>query len=155
AQLIRLGAAIGAGALLLLSAELSHACQPNNDGRVICRDGAAPAKQAIRGGHVTYLPHPSGCPRRSFCGCGASVRVFGKPVRNLCVARIWFRLPHARCAPSTVAARRSHVFVIDRCYGAGTVLASDFNSGGLKSRRHRRSLKGFAIVSPTTQTYHA
>lgn len=135
------------------------ACQHNNDGKIVCRDGSPGApgaffrRRAAR--HVTYLPHPAGCPRRAFCGCGASVRVFGKPVRSLYLARNWFRFPRARCAPGNVAVRRGHVFVIEQCYGDGTVLASDYNSGGHKSRRHRRSLRGFAIVSPTTQTYHA
>lgn len=27
---------------------------------------------------ATLLPHPSGCPRRAFCGCGAAVEVFGR-----------------------------------------------------------------------------
>src|SRR3569623_3811587 len=26
------------------------------------------------------IPHPAGCPRRAFCGCGAAVEVCGKPV---------------------------------------------------------------------------
>lgn len=35
---------------------------------------------------ATILPHPPGCPRRAFCGCGAAVEVFGRPIRSLWLA---------------------------------------------------------------------
>jgi hypothetical protein len=95
------------------------------------------------------LPHPVGCPRRAFCGCGASVEVFGKPVRSLWLAANWLRFPRAAPAPGMVAARRGHVFVIKRVLGGGKVLAYDANSGGHKTRLHVRSLAGFVVVDPS------
>lgn len=94
------------------------------------------------------LPHPAGCPRRAFCGCGAAVEVFGKPVRSLWLAANWLRFPRAAPAPGMVAARRGHVFVIREVLGDGKVLAYDANSGGHKTRLHVRSLAGFAVVNP-------
>lgn len=99
-----------------------------------------------RAGRV--LPHPAGCPRRAFCGCGAAVEVFGKPVRSLWLAANWLRFPRAAPAPGMVAARRGHVFVIRQVLGGGKVLAYDANSGGHKTRLHVRSLAGFVVVNP-------
>lgn len=98
---------------------------------------------------ASILPHPSGCPRRAFCGCGAAVEVFGKPVRSLWLAANWLRFPRAAPAPGMVAARRGHVFVIREVLGDGKVLAYDANSGGHKTRLHVRSLAGFVVVDPT------
>lgn len=94
------------------------------------------------------LPHPANCPRRAFCGCGASVEVFGRPIRSLFLAANWLRFPRAPPAPGMVAARRGHVFVIKQVLGGGRVLAYDANSGGRKTRLHVRSLAGFVVVDP-------
>ncbi len=98
------------------------------------------------GGQV--VGHPSGCPRRLFCGCGAAVRVFGAPVRSLWLAAAWLRFPRSAPAPGMVAARRGHVFVLERPNGDGTWLVYDANSGGHATRVHTRSLAGYAIVNP-------
>ena len=95
------------------------------------------------------LPHPSGCPRQAFCGCGAAVEVFGRPIRRLWLAANWLRFPRTAPAPGMVAARRHHVFVIKRVLGDGKVLAYDANSGGHKTRLHVRSLAGFIVVDPS------
>ncbi len=97
---------------------------------------------------TSILPHPPGCPRRAFCGCGAAVEVFGKPVRSLWLAANWLAFPRAAPAPGMVAARRGHVFVIKQVLGNGKVLAYDANSGGRRTRLHVRSLAGFAVVNP-------
>jgi hypothetical protein len=99
-------------------------------------------------GHAQYLKHPHACPARQFCGCGASVRVFGHAIRSLYLAANWFKFPRAYAAPGMAAVRRHHVFVIERVYGDGTVLASDYNSGGHRSRLHRVSLSGYVVVDP-------
>ena len=52
---------------------------------------------------ATQLPHPSGCPRTEFCGCGTSVEIFGHSVRSLWLASNWFRIPTGRSAPGMVA----------------------------------------------------
>lgn len=97
---------------------------------------------------ATILPHPPGCPRRAFCGCGAAVEVFGKPIRSLWLAARWLDFPRAAPAPGMVAARRGHVFVIKQVLGSGKVLAYDANSGGRRTRLHVRSLAGFVVVNP-------
>lgn len=97
---------------------------------------------------ATILPHPSGCPRRAFCGCGAAVEVFGRPIRALWLAANWLRYPRTSPAPGMVAARRGHVFVIKQVLGGGNVLAYDANSGGRRTRLHVRSLAGFVVVNP-------
>ena len=102
----------------------------------------------LNGIQATVLPHPPGCPRRAFCGCGAAVEVFGRPVRSLWLAANWLAFPRAAPAPGMVAARRGHVFVIKQVLGGGKVLAYDANSGGRRTRLHVRSLAGFAVVNP-------
>lgn len=92
--------------------------------------------------------HPSGCPRRAFCGCGASVEIFGKPVRELFLARNWFKFPRTEPSPGTVAVRRGHVFVLRQHIQGKTWLVYDANSGGRKTRVHHRSIAGYAIVDP-------
>lgn len=93
-------------------------------------------------------PHPFPCPRVAFCGCGASVKVFGKPVRELYLARNWYRFPRSQPAPGTVAVRRHHVFVLLSPVSGSTWLVWDANSGGRKTRVHHRSIAGWAIVNP-------
>jgi hypothetical protein len=94
------------------------------------------------------LPHPAGCPRRLFCGCGASVHLFGHVKAGLMLAANWLKFPPASPAPGMVAARRGHVFVIDRVLGNGMVMAYDYNSGGGRSHYHARSLAGYSVRNP-------
>ncbi|WP_448031562.1 hypothetical protein [Bradyrhizobium liaoningense] len=94
------------------------------------------------------LPHPPGCPRRAFCGCGAAVRVFGSPIRKLWLAASWFAFPRAAPGAGMVAVRRHHVFVLEQHLGGSTWLAYDANSGGHATRLHARSIAGYAIVNP-------
>lgn len=107
--------------------------------------GRAEAAQYGRG---SVVAHPSGCPGRAFCGCGAAVRVFGTPRRDLWLAANWLRFPRAAPAPGMVAARRGHVFVLEQHLGGNTWLAYDANSGGRATRIHPRSIAGYAIVNP-------
>ena len=90
---------------------------------------------------------PTGCPR-SFCGCGASIRVFGHIVPGLNLASNWLRFPRTAPAPGMVAARRGHVFVLEQHVGGDTWMAYDANSGGRATRIHARSLRGYTIVNP-------
>jgi hypothetical protein len=94
------------------------------------------------------LAHPAGCPRRAFCGCGASVEIFGRPIRSLFLAANWLRFPRVAPAPGMVAARRGHVFVLRQHINGSTWLAYDANSGGRRTRLHARSIAGFSIVNP-------
>jgi len=97
---------------------------------------------------ATILPHPIGCPQKAFCGCGAAVEVFGRPIRSLWLAVNWLRFPRVAPAPGMVAARRGHVFVIKQVLGGGRVLAYDANSGRGRTHLHVRSLAGFVVVNP-------
>jgi hypothetical protein len=96
----------------------------------------------------SLLVHPLGCPARAFCGCGASVRVFGRPVRSLWLAANWFKFPRTSPGPGMVAVRRHHVFVLEQSLGGNTWLAYDANSGGHATRIHARSIAGYVIVNP-------
>ena len=90
---------------------------------------------------------PAGCPRR-YCGCGASLHIFGRIVPRLNLAANWLRFPRAAPAPGMVAARRGHVFVLKRHLHGKVWLVWDANSGRGKTRIHPRSIAGFAIVDP-------
>jgi hypothetical protein len=90
---------------------------------------------------------PAGCPS-SFCGCGASLRVFGRIVPGLNLAANWLRFPRTSPAPGMVAARRGHVFVLEQHLGGDTWMAYDANSGGRATRIHARSLRGYTVVNP-------
>lgn len=97
---------------------------------------------------TTIVAHPEGCPRRLFCGCGAALRVFGSPVRDLWLAANWLRFPRAAPAPGMVAARRGHVFVLEADLGNGMWQVYDANSGRGLTRLHARSLAGYTVVNP-------
>ena len=94
------------------------------------------------------VAHPKGCPRRLFCGCGVSLRVFGKRVRHLYLARNWMKYPRTSPRRGAVAANRRHVMFIERYLGGNKALVYDPNSGGRKTRLHVRSLAGYKIVDP-------
>jgi hypothetical protein len=100
---------------------------------------------------ATIIPHPSGCPRIAFCGCGAAVEIFGQPIRSLWLARAWFKFPKTQPAPGMVAVRRHHVFVLKQHVGGNRWLAADHNSGRRKSRLHVRSIAGYVIVDPRSR----
>jgi hypothetical protein len=90
---------------------------------------------------------PAGCPR-AFCGCGASLHIFGKIVPALNLAANWLRFPRAKPAPGMVAVRRHHVFVLVRHIRGPIWMAHDSNSGRHRTRIHPRSIAGFVIVDP-------
>ncbi len=94
------------------------------------------------------VAHPAGCPARLFCGCGAAVRVFGKPIRSLWAAASWYKFPRAAPAPGRVAVRRHHVFVLEQHIGGDLWQVYDANSGGGATRIHTRSVAGYTIVDP-------
>lgn len=107
---------------------------------------ARPHRHGYGGGSV--VSHPAGCPRTLFCGCGVSVRVFGRPVRSLYLAAAYGRFPSASPASGMVAWRRGHVMFIESYLGNNTAVVYDPNSGGGATRVHTRSLAGYRIVNP-------
>ena len=97
---------------------------------------------------LQMLAHPSGCPRRAFCGCGAATAIFGSPVRSLWLARAWFKFPPSERRPGAVMVRRHHVAIL-RSHVSGTKwVVEDYNSGGRKSRLHVRDTAGWSIRMP-------
>lgn len=111
-----------------------------------------PKNYAARRTEVSYtaqiVAHPTGCPARAFCGCGVAVHVFGRPIRDLWLARNWFSFPRATAAAGMVAVRHHHVMAILSAHGDGTATVYDPNSGRHLTRIHRRSLAGYTVVNP-------
>ncbi|MDX3971186.1 MAG: hypothetical protein QHD01_31960 [Bradyrhizobium sp.] len=136
-------AALDPGCNVIFPCEVASASLPARPARSRVRMAARPAQISAQ-----ILPHPAGCPRRAFCGCGAAVRLFGSPVRSLWLAAAWFKFPRSAPAPGTVAVRRHHVFVLESHLGGATWLAYDANSGGHRTRLHARSIAGYVIVDP-------
>ena len=94
------------------------------------------------------VSHPAGCPHSAFCGCGVSVKVFGRPIRELYLAANWFKFPHASPGPGMVAVRNHHVMYIESVDANGNAVVYDPNSGGHQTRIHTRSLSGYSIRNP-------
>lgn len=91
---------------------------------------------------------PAGCPRL-FCGCEASLYLFGKIRPELNLASNWIRkFPRTSPAPGMAAARSGHVMVLMSHVEGNNWLVHDGNSGGRKTRQHVRSIKGYVIVNP-------
>ena len=97
---------------------------------------------------ASTLSHPAGCPRVAFCGCGAAVEVFGRPVRDLWLAANWFRFPPASAAPGMVAVRQHHIVVIRQALPGNKAIVYDANSGHHMTQIHEVSLAGYSIRNP-------
>jgi hypothetical protein len=90
---------------------------------------------------------PAGCPH-AFCGCGASLHLFGKIIPSLNLAANWLRFPRATPAPGMAAVRQHHIFVLEQAINGDVWLAYDANSGGGRIRLHPRSIAGYVVVNP-------
>ena len=95
---------------------------------------------------------PSGCPH-AWCGCGTSLKVFGKIIPELNLAANWRRFPPTVASAGMVAWRWGHVFYIESVNSDGTVVAYDPNSGGHVAHVHTISLRGFHVVNPHGSRY--
>lgn len=105
-------------------------------------------KKIVPRHHGTVLGgRPSGCPH-AFCGCGASLYLFGKIRAELNLAANWLRFPRSAPAPRMAAARRGHVMVLVEPRGGDKWLVYDANSGGGLIRLHERSIAGYQVVNP-------
>lgn len=93
---------------------------------------------------------PKGCPR-AFCGCEASLYLYGEIKRGLNLAANWLKFPRAHAAPHMAAVRKHHVFVLIRHVAGDLWFVHDGNSGHGKTREHVRSIKGYMIVNPNLQ----
>lgn len=119
------------------------------------RVASAPATNAYastvtdaNGGAVVLGRRPAGCPR-AFCGCEASLYLFGKIRPELNLAANWIRkFPRTSPAPGMAAARSGHVMVLMSHVEGNDWLVHDGNSGGGLTRQHIRSIRGYVIVNP-------
>jgi hypothetical protein len=127
--------------------DLTHDFVQIRENPVIKRMGKGLRRVLAEGAGRVVGGRPAGCPR-AFCGCGASLYLFGKIVPALNLAANWLRFPRAEPAPGMVAARRGHVFVLVRHIRGPIWWAHDSNSGRHRTRVHPRSIAGFAIVNP-------
>lgn len=92
---------------------------------------------------------PAGCPH-AFCGCEASLYLYGKIIPELNLAYNWVRkFPRALPGYHMAAARWGHVFVLIRHIRDDVWWVHDGNSGGHLTREHARSIRGYTIVDPT------
>ncbi|HMF26769.1 MAG TPA: hypothetical protein VKG24_32275 [Pseudolabrys sp.] len=91
---------------------------------------------------------PNGCPH-AFCGCEASLYVFGHIRPELNLASNWARkFPRAVPAPGMAAVRSHHVVVLMSHVEGSNWLVHDGNSGGGGTREHVISISGYIIVNP-------
>jgi hypothetical protein len=91
---------------------------------------------------------PAGCPR-AFCGCEASLYLFGKIRPELNLAANWIRkFPRTSPAPGMAAARNGHVMVLMSHVEGDNWLVHDGNSGGGLTREHVVSIRRYVIVNP-------
>jgi len=91
---------------------------------------------------------PAGCPSE-FCGCEASLYVFGEIRRELNLASAWMRkFPRAQPAAGMAAVRNHHVMILMSHMDGKDWMVHDGNSGGRKTREHVRSIAGYVIVDP-------
>jgi hypothetical protein len=132
-----------------------------NNGTVVCNElgcsdtprggqGATNAIETIdaNGNSTVVGGRPTGCPRQ-FCGCEASLYIFGEIRPMLNVARNWRSMfPRTAPAPGMVAARKHHVMVLMSHVEGDEWLVHDGNSGGGLTREHVRSIRGYTIVNP-------
>jgi hypothetical protein len=100
------------------------------------------------GGEHVVGGRPAGCPHE-FCGCEASLYLYGeiRPELNLAANWMW-KFPHASPAPEMAAARPGHVMVLVKHIAGDDWFVHDGNSGGGLTRDHVRSIRGYTIVDP-------
>lgn len=150
-------AAAGVGLILLATCNMAQSAPITCDQRG-CSDWQDTKQVQTRhsrhrsidanGNAVVIGGRPAGCPRR-FCGCEASIYVFGRIKPELNLALNWKRkFPRATPAPGMAAARPGHVFILISHVEADQWVVHDGNSGGGLTRRHVRSIRGYAIVNP-------
>ncbi|HET9716667.1 MAG TPA: hypothetical protein VFP60_10840 [Pseudolabrys sp.] len=99
-------------------------------------------------GGTVVSRRPAGCPR-AYCGCEASLYLFGRIHPELNLAANWMRkFPRTPPAPGMAAVRKHHVMVLMRHVEGNNWLVHDGNSGGGLTREHVVSLRGYVVVNP-------
>lgn len=133
-------------ALLLLLPSMASADEALGINRAQISKVSRTAKHDANGNIIGG--RPAGCPHR-FCGCEASLYLFGRIIPELNLAANWYRkFPRALPGPGMAAARNGHVMVIIAHVSGDEYLVHDGNSGGGLTREHVRSIKGYVVVDP-------
>ena len=103
----------------------------------------------VSNGRATIIgARPTQCPY-SFCGCEASLYLFGHVNPELNLASNWMRkFPRTAPAPGMAAVRNHHVFVLMNHVDGSDWLVHDGNSGHGLTREHVRSIRGYIVVNP-------
>jgi hypothetical protein len=120
-----------------------------------CSDNVSQARAQAQNGTVTdanggtvISRRPNGCPH-AFCGCEASLYLFGHIRAELNLAANWMRkFPRTVAAPGMAAVRNHHVMVLMSHVEGNNWLVHDGNSGGGLTREHVVSISGYVIVNP-------
>jgi hypothetical protein len=116
---------------------------------------AAHAEPRDANGTTIIGGRPAACPYQ-YCGCEASIYLFGAIKRDLNLAANWIRkFPRAHPAPGMAAARRHHVMVLIRHVAGSKWFVHDGNSGKHLTREHVRSIAGYVIVDPRARLARA
>ncbi|HZD89478.1 MAG TPA: hypothetical protein VE224_05225 [Pseudolabrys sp.] len=90
---------------------------------------------------------PAGCPYE-YCGCEASLYVFGKIRRDLNAARNWrIMFPRAAAAPGMAAVRTHHVMILMSHVSGSNWLVHDGNFNH-QTLEHVVSIRGYTVVDP-------
>ena len=149
---VGIGAAVGIAAVWQAQAQAvtcnQLGCSDRPDVNGEARNFSARRHVDANGNGVVVGGRPKGCPHK-YCGCSASLYVFGEIRPMLNVARNWRVLfPHTSPAPGKVAVRTHHVFVLIRHVSGDRWMAHDGNSGGGLTRKWVRSIRGYTIVDP-------
>lgn len=105
------------------------------------------AMDSLAGDERIVGRRPAGCPH-AFCGCEASIYLFGHIIPELNLAANWRRFPRAAPSPGMAAVRSGHVMILERHVGGDIWYVHDGNSGGHVTREHPRSIAGYTIVDP-------
>ena len=141
-----------------------HAYQPreSNHARIVCNERGCSAQTKADQAEISSVidangnivgGRPAGCPH-SFCGCEASLYLFGAIHAELNLASNWIRkFPRTSPAPGMAAVRNHHVMVLISHVGGRNWLVHDGNSGGGLTRDHVRSTSGYIVVDPQASRF--
>ena len=135
-----------AAAALLITVNAADARPRHHHHRIHHRIHVDPNGNQVEGRVVGG--RKSGCPY-AFCGCEASLYLFGRIIPDLNLAWNWTRkFQRTSPAPGMVAARSGHVMVLMSHVSGSNWMVHDGNSGGHLTREHVRSISGYIIVNP-------
>lgn len=135
-----------------------HHWRRGSDGTIICNklgcsDYSKAHAELLRvldanGNGVVVGRRPFGCPHE-FCGCEASLYLFGKIRPELNLASNWLKkFPRTLAAPGMAAVRNHHVMVLVSHMAGKIWMVHDGNSGGGFTRDHALSIDGYIVVNP-------